>query len=147
MLDDIPDPQFGIDFCQVFSVCQPIICHWPYQKCYYVCVCALSFLFLLAIFVYFHWKTCRFLWSPNVIRVLGGESGVQGPEEQKRIALRLTALVLIFFPCRLPSWVSFIASMADSDGRQAARMMDSVLMLISISYSALNPIFIIRLCR
>ena len=147
IVDDIPDPDFGVDFCSVFPLClSDLKVSTGRSSFFYVYHLALSAAIygpLLLLFIgTVYLRIGRYLRISHVVQ--GFEC--QPIKHKKRIARSILGLVSVFFVCRLPSTLLFILDMTQAiEATPAAVYINKSFVMLSVLSTCLNPSFYSRL--
>lgn len=110
VIDEIPDPEIGIDFCSSFPVCMYnrnlSLLH---RSGYYTLVGGVVFLPILSFFSIIYCKIGHFLWLRKPIDVESSSLNHR-MASKKRVTMTLFLTVATFFFCRIPHWIYTVVS-------------------------------------
>lgn len=139
LVDDIPDPEIGMDFCSVFPSCNNNTKLGPkIYPAYHVMLCGAIFVPLFLLFVVLYGRIGHFLWVRSPIGT--GDSSNLHLARKKRIAWALFWLVFWFFFCRMPNWIFVIVTMfVDEENNSGLSMLKSTLVFLSVLNTVVNP--------
>ena len=108
IIDDVPDPEFGIDFCSSFSTCL----FNEESRIYHSLLCAAIFVPLLSFFSIAYCKMGHFLWlrKPVHVEVSTQSTLDRQMSRKKRVATGLFVTMATFIFCRIPIWIYVMVS-------------------------------------
>ncbi|XP_046656389.1 QRFP-like peptide receptor [Daphnia pulicaria] len=139
LVDDIPDPEIGMDFCSVFPTCNDNSKLGPkVYPAYHIMLCGAIFVPLFLLFVVLYGRIGHFLWVRSPIGT--GDSSNLQLARKKRIAWALFWLVFWFFFCRMPNWIFVVVTMfVDEEQTSGLQMLKSTLVFLSVLNTLINP--------
>ena len=110
VIDDVPDSEFGIDFCSSFPMCTyNRDVSQSFSIGYYNLLCVAVFLPLLSLFIIAYCKIGHFVLMRKPIDLEPSSLNHQ-MTRKRRISMALSIMVITFFLCRTPSWIYSMVS-------------------------------------